>query len=413
MLELVELTGFDGHHPWQLSGGMQQRVVDRTRALVRAGAAADGRAVRRARRDDARAAEHRAAAHLAGDGLDGRLRHALDLRGGLPVDAGRRDVGAARARRRASSPSTCRTRARATTREDPRFFELVTQVRERSPLRRAARRDAEPRSWRRALEHIRTPVPQTLGGGRPHRARLGCRRSLVFAIGIGALAGAGRRASTSRSSCCRSRPRSATRSGTSSSALWTPGSTPSRRRSAASRSAPGSASSSPLLLRRAGGRSARALMPYAIAANAVPIIAFAPIMNDWFGLLNPFSKMAIAAVLCFFPVIVNTLRGLTSVQPASIELMHSYAAGRDRDLPAGPDPDRAAVHVHGRSRSRRVLSMIGAIVGEYFGGADQRARRADPQRLVVRRLHGRLGGDRAGQPVRDRASTRSSRSPSA
>ena len=61
---------------------------------------------------------------------------------------------------------------------------------------------------------------------------------------------------------------------------------------------------------------AGAFMPYAVAANAIPIIAFAPIMNNWFGLLNPFSKMAIAAVLCFFPVMINTLRGLTSVHPS-------------------------------------------------------------------------------------------------
>ena len=58
----------------------------------------------------------------------------------------------------------------------------------------------------------------------------------------------------------------------------------------------------------------RAVMPYAIAANAIPIIAFAPITNNWFGILNPLSKMVIAAVLCFFPVLVNTLRGLTSVR---------------------------------------------------------------------------------------------------
>jgi len=60
-------------------------------------------------------------------------------------------------------------------------------------------------------------------------------------------------------------------------------------------------------------RVGAALMPFAIAANAVPIIAFAPITNNWFGLLNPISKMSIAAVLCFFPTMVNTLRGLTSV----------------------------------------------------------------------------------------------------
>ena len=51
-------------------------------------------------------------------------------------------------------------------------------------------------------------------------------------------------------------------------------------------------------------------MPFAIAANAVPIIAFAPIFNAWFNPLSPHSKMAIAGVLCFFPVMVNTLRGL-------------------------------------------------------------------------------------------------------
>ena len=81
---------------------------------------------------------------------------------------------------------------------------------------------------------------------------------------------------------------------------------------------------------RAAAPFGDALMPYAIAANAVPIIAFAPITNAWFGTLSPWSKMAIAAVLCFFPVLVNTLRGLTSVRPESIELMRSYAAGERR-----------------------------------------------------------------------------------
>ena len=45
----------------------------------------------------------------------------------------------------------------------------------------------------------------------------------------------------------------------------------------------------------------RALMPYAIAANAIPIIAFAPITNAWFNPLTKSSKMAVAAVLVFFP----------------------------------------------------------------------------------------------------------------
>ena len=110
-----------------------------------------------------------------------------------------------------------------------------------------------------------------------------------------------------------------------------------------------------------------AFMPFAVAANAIPIIAFAPIMNDWFGLLNPFSKMAIASVLCFFPVLINTLRGLTSVDPRSIELMRSYAAGRGSVFRRVRIP-ASLPHLFAGLKIASVLSMIGAIVGEYFGG---------------------------------------------
>jgi NitT/TauT family transport system permease protein len=110
-----------------------------------------------------------------------------------------------------------------------------------------------------------------------------------------------------------------------------------------------------------------ALLPFAIAANAVPIIAFAPITNNWFGLLNPFSKMAIAAVLCFFPTMVNTLRGLTSVHPSSIELMRSYGGGELAMFRRVRIPS-ALPFMFGGLKVAAVLSMIGAIVGEYFGG---------------------------------------------
>jgi len=111
-----------------------------------------------------------------------------------------------------------------------------------------------------------------------------------------------------------------------------------------------------------------AVMPYAIAANAVPIIAFAPITNAWFSPLSKSSKIAIAAVLCFFPVLVNTIRGLTSVRPESIELMRSYAAGeieifRRVRVPA------ALPYIFTALKVASVLAMIGAIVGEYFGGS--------------------------------------------
>ncbi|MEP7379859.1 MAG: ABC transporter permease, partial [Chloroflexota bacterium] len=58
------------------------------------------------------------------------------------------------------------------------------------------------------------------------------------------------------------------------------------------------------------------LVPVAIATSAIPIIALAPILNNWFGVLNPLSKMMMAALLVFFPVMINVTRGLVDVQPA-------------------------------------------------------------------------------------------------
>jgi NitT/TauT family transport system permease protein len=113
-----------------------------------------------------------------------------------------------------------------------------------------------------------------------------------------------------------------------------------------------------------------AVMPYAIAASAIPIIAFAPITNQWFGLLNPLSKMMIAAVLCFFPVFVNTLRGLTSVRTSSIELMRSYAAGELAIFRRVRFPN-ALPYIFSALKVASVLAMIGAVVAEYFGGSQE------------------------------------------
>jgi NitT/TauT family transport system permease protein len=111
-----------------------------------------------------------------------------------------------------------------------------------------------------------------------------------------------------------------------------------------------------------------ALMPYLIAANAVPIIAFAPITNNWFGTLNQLSKMVIAAVLCFFPVVINALRGLTSVRPQQIELMRSYGAGEVETFRRVRIPN-ALPFIFTGLKVATVLAMIGAIVGDYFGGS--------------------------------------------
>jgi NitT/TauT family transport system permease protein len=111
-----------------------------------------------------------------------------------------------------------------------------------------------------------------------------------------------------------------------------------------------------------------AFMPYAIAANAIPIIAFAPITNVWFSPLDKSSKISIVTVLCFFPVMVNTLRGLSSVNPRALELMESYAAGQVQIFRRVRIPT-ALPFIFTGLRVATVLAMIGAVVGEYFGGA--------------------------------------------
>lgn len=109
------------------------------------------------------------------------------------------------------------------------------------------------------------------------------------------------------------------------------------------------------------------LMPFAIALNSVPIIAFAPIMNNWFGSTNPLSKVMIVAVITFFPMMINMVRGLTLVEPAKLELMRSYATSPFEVLRKVRIPN-ALPYVFNALKVCSTLALIGAIVGEYFGG---------------------------------------------
>lgn len=114
-------------------------------------------------------------------------------------------------------------------------------------------------------------------------------------------------------------------------------------------------------------RSRDTVLPLAVAVNAIPIIAFAPLANSWFGVLSPFSKMAIAAALVFFPVMINLLRGLTQVEGSALELMRSYAAGPTAVTTKLRIPNALPYFLTGL-KVATTLSLIGAVVGEYFGG---------------------------------------------
>jgi NitT/TauT family transport system permease protein len=110
------------------------------------------------------------------------------------------------------------------------------------------------------------------------------------------------------------------------------------------------------------------VLPVAIAASAIPIIAIAPIFNAWFGVTNPLSKMMIAALLVFFPIMINVTRGLSEVPASALELMRSYAAGDDAVLRKVRLPHALPFFLTAL-KIATTLSLIGAIVGEYFGGS--------------------------------------------
>ena len=109
------------------------------------------------------------------------------------------------------------------------------------------------------------------------------------------------------------------------------------------------------------------LMPFAIAANAVPIIALAPITNAWFSLTSPVSKMAVVAVVVFFPVMINTTRGLTEVDTSELELLRSFAA-TPREVFRRVRVPNALPYFFSAMKVVSALSIIAAIVAEYFGG---------------------------------------------
>jgi NitT/TauT family transport system permease protein len=111
-----------------------------------------------------------------------------------------------------------------------------------------------------------------------------------------------------------------------------------------------------------------AMMPFAIAANSVPIIAFSPVTNNWFGTSNPVSKMAIVAIIVFFPTMINTVRGLTLVEERQLELMKSYAASPWKILRSLRIPN-AFPYIFSALRVASALSTIGAVVAEFFGGS--------------------------------------------
>jgi len=115
----------------------------------------------------------------------------------------------------------------------------------------------------------------------------------------------------------------------------------------------------------------RGIMPYVVASQTIPILALAPIVVRGLGSVSIGGSpppdwvrvSVIAAYLTFFPVTVNTLRGLLSADPRALELMHSYAA-RSWSILWKLRVPSALPFIFTALKIAATASVVGAIIGE-------------------------------------------------
>jgi NitT/TauT family transport system permease protein len=107
------------------------------------------------------------------------------------------------------------------------------------------------------------------------------------------------------------------------------------------------------------------LLPLGNFVSAIPIVGIAPIMVMWFGFDWP-SKAAVVVVMTFFPMFINTLTGLQSVDALHKDLMHTYAAKKTQIFTKSQLP-QAMPFIFNALKLNSTLALIGAIVAEFFG----------------------------------------------
>jgi NitT/TauT family transport system permease protein len=108
-------------------------------------------------------------------------------------------------------------------------------------------------------------------------------------------------------------------------------------------------------------------IPFAAVVSALPIIALAPILNNMFESTSSIPRRLVTGIIVFFPIFINTLRGLREVDPIHQELMHTYAASGWTFAVKVRLPG-ALPYVFTGLRQASSLAVIAAVVAEYFGG---------------------------------------------
>jgi putative hydroxymethylpyrimidine transport system permease protein len=108
-----------------------------------------------------------------------------------------------------------------------------------------------------------------------------------------------------------------------------------------------------------------AAYPLVVASQTIPIVVIAPILVVWFG-YGIVPKIVIVALICFFPITVNALDGLRSVDPAAIKLMRSLDASRRQRFWRVEAPT-ALPHLFTGLKIAVVIAPIGAVFAEWAG----------------------------------------------
>ena len=109
----------------------------------------------------------------------------------------------------------------------------------------------------------------------------------------------------------------------------------------------------------------RLLGPYIVASQSIPVVAIAPLLIIWFG-SGKLSKILICALIVFFPILVNTIVGIRSVDEGLRALMRSLHASRWQTFTMLEVPAALPVLLGGL-KIGVTLSAIGAVVGEFVG----------------------------------------------
>lgn len=111
----------------------------------------------------------------------------------------------------------------------------------------------------------------------------------------------------------------------------------------------------------------RAFYPLLVASQTVPVVVVAPILVVWLGFgIGP--KLAIIALICFFPITVNTLDGLRSTDPDLTKMMRTLDAGRWRTL-RGVEAPTALPYFFSGAKIAVAVAVIGAVFGEWAGSS--------------------------------------------